>query len=72
MTKIKTKTSSDMKDKLTQISDDLNHDIITEIEAKEQLLILCSVVKSSCNCYADQWDKRENNTVYCTGCGKDV
>lgn len=35
-----------MKDKLTQISDDLNHDVITEKEAKEQLLILCGVVKS--------------------------
>jgi hypothetical protein len=34
-----------MKDKLTQISDDLNHDVITEKEAKEQLLILCGVVK---------------------------
>tara|TARA_R110002049_G_scaffold231127_2_gene403393 strand:+ start:2886 stop:3128 length:243 start_codon:yes stop_codon:yes gene_type:complete len=32
-----------MKDKLTQISDDLNHDIITEKEAKRQLLFLCGV-----------------------------
>jgi hypothetical protein len=35
-----------MKDKLTQISDDLNHEVITEKEAKEQLLTLCSVVSS--------------------------
>jgi hypothetical protein len=36
-----------MKDKLTQISDDLNHDVITEKEAKEQLLILCGVGNST-------------------------
>ena len=41
------------------------------IDLKKQLTIH-SVVKSSCNCYADQWDKREDNTIYCTGCGKDV
>ena len=40
------KNSNDMKDKLTQISDDLNHNVITEKEAKEQLLILCGVVSS--------------------------
>jgi len=32
-----------MKDKLTIISDDLNHDIITELEARKQLLILLGV-----------------------------
>ena len=32
-----------MKDKLTQISDDLNHNIITDKEAKAKLLILCGV-----------------------------
>ena len=36
-----------MKDKLTQISDDLNHEVITEKEAREQLLILCGVVRST-------------------------
>jgi hypothetical protein len=41
------KNSNDMKDKLTQISDDLNHDVITEKEAKEQLLILCGVGNST-------------------------
>ena len=34
-----------MKDKLTIISDDLNHDIITELEARKQLLILLDVSK---------------------------
>ena len=32
-----------MKDKLIIISDDLNHDIITELEARKQLLILLGV-----------------------------
>ena len=41
-----------MKDKLTQISDDLNDDIITEQEAREQLLVLCGVVRSTQK-YAD-------------------
>jgi len=36
-----------MKDKLTQISDDLNHNVITEKEAKKQLLILCGVGNST-------------------------
>ena len=35
-----------MKDKLTEISDDLNHGIITDKEAKAKLLILCGVVSS--------------------------
>lgn len=36
-----------MKDKLTIISDDLNHNIITEIEARKQLLVLLGVSVSS-------------------------
>jgi len=40
---VKNKNSNDMKDKLTIISDDLNHDIITELEALKQLLILLGV-----------------------------
>jgi transcriptional regulator with XRE-family HTH domain len=40
---VKNKNSKDMKDKLTIISDDLNHDIITELEARKQLLILLGV-----------------------------
>jgi len=32
-----------MKDKLTIISDDLNHNIITELEARKQLLILLGI-----------------------------
>jgi len=40
---VKNKNSNDMKDKLTIISDDLNHDIITELEARKQLLILLGV-----------------------------
>ena len=43
-----------MKDKLTIISDDLNHDIITELEARKQLLILLGVSGSlpdlQCRC----------------------
>ena len=35
-----------MKDKLTIISDDLNHGIITELEARKQLLILLGVIES--------------------------
>lgn len=35
-----------MRDKLSEISDDLNYEIITDKEAKAKLLILCSVVKS--------------------------
>ena len=40
---VKNKNSNDMKDKLTIISDNLNHDIITELEARKQLLILLGV-----------------------------
>jgi hypothetical protein len=35
-----------MKEKLTIISDDLNYDIITELEARKQLLILLGVIES--------------------------
>ena len=41
-----------MKDKLTIISDDLNHDIITELEARKQLLILLGV--STCKDMKDR------------------
>jgi len=37
------KDSNDMKEQLTIISDDLNHNIITELEARKQLLILLGV-----------------------------
>ena len=36
-----------MKNKLTEISDDLNHSIITDKEAKAKLLILCGVALPS-------------------------
>jgi len=41
-------------------------------QVKNSVLADADVGESSCNCYADQWDKREDNTIYCTGCGKDV
>jgi hypothetical protein len=37
------KNSNDMKEQLTIISDDLNHGIITENEARTKLLILLGV-----------------------------
>jgi len=44
-----------MKDKLTIISDDLNHDIISELEARKQLFILLGVVCSATKC---RWLKK--------------
>jgi hypothetical protein len=38
------KNSNDMKGQLTIISDDLNHNIITEEEAKNKLLVLFGVI----------------------------
>jgi len=46
--------------------------ILLFLESKIEALNIADVGESSCNCYADQWDKREDNTIYCTGCGKDV
>ena len=40
------KNSNDMKEQLTIISDDLNHGIITEKEARTKLLFLFGVVLS--------------------------
>ena len=50
-----------MKDKLTQISDDFNHDVITKKEAKEQLLILCGVSGSA---YKDALIKKAENMIW--------
>ena len=41
------KNSNDMKEQLTIISDDLNHGIITENEARTKLLILFGVSGSA-------------------------
>jgi len=41
------KNSNDMKEQLTIISDDLNHGIITEKEARTKLLILFGVSGSA-------------------------
>jgi hypothetical protein len=40
------KNSNDMKEQLTIISDDLNHGIITEKEARTKLLFLFGVIES--------------------------
>ncbi len=50
------KNSNDMKEQLTIISDDLNHGIITELEARKQLLILLGV--------------SNNGVAVCDNCGK--
>jgi len=60
-----------MKDKLTIISDDLNHDIITELEARKQLLILLGV--STCK-HENEIMRQGDGFVYgvCGDCGKDL
>jgi hypothetical protein len=60
-----------MKDKLTIISDDLNHDIITELEARKQLLNLFIV--SNCK-HENEIMRQGDGFVYgvCDDCGKDL
>tara|TARA_R110000803_G_scaffold76454_1_gene141082 strand:+ start:18621 stop:18908 length:288 start_codon:yes stop_codon:yes gene_type:complete len=66
-----------MKDKLTIISDDLNHNVITEIEARSLLLNLLSVsnwvaVKEKPKCYVNvlvcfdkEWTSAERTGYWC-------
>lgn len=53
-----------MKEQLTIISDDLNHGIITEKEARTKLLILFGV-STTVNC--DNCDA-DNSAKYCEKC----
>jgi len=59
-----------MKDKLTIISDDLNHDIISELEARKQLFILLGVVCSATKCMACEVEiKKNEGLLFCADCG---
>lgn len=58
-----------MKDKFTIISDDLNHGIITELEARKQLLILLGVSGSCEHELVDARNKIIESGYICIKCG---
>jgi len=57
----------DFKERLTIISDDLNHDIITEQEARKQICVLLDVVGQSEQLVCPETHKlcERKNTYYC-------
>jgi len=57
----------DFKERLTIISDDLNHDIITEQEARKQICVLLDVVgRSEQLC---QYEPDNTTAMNCKHCG---